>query len=458
MKHKTKLVCLCALVVGLQMDARKVQAVSNEDLEKEVQLLKSKVQELEKNTFPPEQSEEIKKVSEYVCPDGHTYSSPGKDFLCPIDGLKQTERTALIKVYLERREEVGEKISAMLEEEFKKRVNVAVSGTGIVQHITDSLNPETKKQTFAEGSVGLFFLSRPMRDTLFFMNLEAEGGRGPDSSVANFSILNNNTTHLPPTSQTDQVRLREAWLQKFSLSQRLRFVIGKIDLTNYFDRNRVANDETTEFVTGSLVNHPLLGNPPNGPGAALFFDSRRGIAGGIGIQSPDGSGVNVGEDPYLIGEMDLRFRLFASQVGNFRFWGARNGRTSGENRNDYSLGISADQELGSKAIIFARWGESFRREQARDPYAWSTGIRLQNLIPQRRRDKLGIAYSYLLTPTGPDRSGKPERIGEFYYSIFFSEHLSVSPLFQFVFDTAGSATASPQSNVLVLGLRTQIDF
>ena len=437
-----------------QMSVTGVGAVSDE----EFQALKRKVEDLEKITFPPEKSDEIKKVTEYVCPSGHAYSVLPKDGICPSDGLKVKDRSALIKVKLNRREEIGEKISGMMEEEFKKRVNVAVSGTGIFQHIADSLEPATKKQSFAQGSVDVYLLSRPMKNSVFFIDLESQGGQGPDTSLFNNSVLNNDGTSLPQAVQQDETRLREAWIQKNWLAQQVQFVAGKIDLTNYFDRNRTANDETSQFITGTLVNNPVVGNPPNGPGAVFSYDSRRSVSVSIGIQSPNGSGVNVTEQPYFIAEMDARFRVLFGWLGNYRFWGSRNGRTVGENIDDYSLGISADQEIGSHAIVFGRIGRSFKKEPIRDPHAWSTGVMLHNFLTARRRDRIGIGYSHYVTAEGAGLSAETESVGEAYYSVYLTEHLSLSPIGQFVFHSAGTATGAPQSNVLILGLRTQVYF
>lgn len=438
----------------MQFGINMAQAVTDE----EFQTLKNKVQELEKYSFPPEKAEEIKKITEYVCPQGHTYPLPPKDLICPEDRLTVKERFALIKVKLDRREAVGDKISGMLDEEFQKRVNVAMSGTGIAQHITDSIETTTKKQTFAQGSIDVYLLSRPLINTLFFIDIESQGGQGPDSSIPNQSVLNNDTTSLPGVGQTDQVRLREAWLQKTVMSQKIQFIIGKIDLTNYFDRNRVANDETSQFITGGLVNNLVLGNAPNGPGMALLYDSHKGFGLSVGAQSATGNGINSTEEPFSISEIVLRFRLLQGHLGNARFWVTRNGRTVGENRDDYSIGTSIDQELGSKAILFGRVGRSIKKEQARDPHFWSAGMMLHNFIGGRRRDKFGLAYSHFLTPVGAGLTAETESIGECYYSIFLSDHLNLSPISQYIFHSAGSSEGAAQSNILILGLRTQITF
>ena len=55
------------------------------------------------------------------------------------------------------------------------------------------------------------------------------------------------------------MNLREAWLRTELFSQKLALTAGRLDLTNYFDRNAAANDETTQFISDALVNNPMLG-------------------------------------------------------------------------------------------------------------------------------------------------------------------------------------------------------
>ena len=71
---------------------------------------------------------------------------------------------------------------------------------------------------------------------------------------------------------------------------------------------------------------------------------------------------------------------------------------------------------------------------------------------------MGVGYSHYLTATGTNLSGETEKAAEAYYSVYLTDHFSISPIGQYVFHSAGTATGSPQSNVLILGLRTQVYF
>ena len=79
------------------------------------------------------------------------------------------------------------------------------------------------------------------------------------------------------------MNVREAWLRTELFSQKLAISAGRLDLTNYFDRNAVANDETTQFISDALVNNPTLGLATNGSGVVGVFDPKNGFAFKAGL-------------------------------------------------------------------------------------------------------------------------------------------------------------------------------
>ncbi|MFQ5934058.1 MAG: carbohydrate porin, partial [Dehalococcoidia bacterium] len=50
------------------------------------------------------------------------------------------------------------------------------------------------------------------------------------------------------------LEVTEAWYEHRLWGERAILTAGKVDLTNYFDANDVANDETTQFLSSGLVN------------------------------------------------------------------------------------------------------------------------------------------------------------------------------------------------------------
>ena len=90
------------------------------------------------------------------------------------------------------------------------------------------------------------------------------GGRCPDGSVPDerrtfralsFSRRESLADKIEAAiaeAETKRVRVRELWLQLHLLKSRLNAVVGHIDLTSFFDRNAVANDETTKFLNTAM--------------------------------------------------------------------------------------------------------------------------------------------------------------------------------------------------------------
>ena len=91
------------------------------------------------------------------------------------------------------------------------------------------------------------------------------------------------------------MNLREAWLRTELFGQRLALVAGRLDLTNYFDHNAAANDETTQFLADALVNNPALGLASNGTGFAAVFDPKNGFNVKFGFQqsNPDATTCRI---------------------------------------------------------------------------------------------------------------------------------------------------------------------
>ena len=75
----------------------------------------------------------------------------------------------------------------------------------------------------------------------------------------------------------NELNLREAWLRTEFFGSGSALTAGRLDLTNYFDRNAAANDETTQFISDALVNNQMLGLAVNGTGVVADYDPKNGV-------------------------------------------------------------------------------------------------------------------------------------------------------------------------------------
>lgn len=414
-------------------------------LKERVQKLEGKLEELRGQAMLLERVEEIKQVTEYICPQGHLYDQPRQGGHCPIDGLVLKERRVLRKMKFARPESLSENIEAVVGEQMDKRLFFSTSVTAVGQHTLGS----RRDKLLATASADLFFFARPLLNTTLFIDLEAIGGEGPDAVVSSVSGLNEDVSRGSSQDQdgVDRLGVREAWVRGSFLQDRLSVIAGKIDLLNYFDANAVANDETTQFLTSAFVNSALLGSPlggvlpPNSPGGALFWHSPQGWYWGAGLQSRRNSGSTLTRRPFSIVEGGYRGPLLLSRPGSYRLWAGAPGPLS---ITTLVYGLSLDQELNPAMSLFARYGHG-----AGPDYAWSVGMEWRAPFAARPRDRLALAF-------GRHRiaSRAAESVGEIYYSFFLTDHLRVSPHVQLLFER-------PQAGrdvLTVFGTRTQIDF
>jgi carbohydrate-selective porin OprB len=265
-------------------------------------------------------------------------------------------------------------------------------------------------------------------------------------SVGSFSGLNDDAGSLQADDGVDRVSMREAWLQTFLLQERLRLVSGKIDLTNYFDSNTVANDETTQFITSAFVNNPTMEQPDNGPGFVAFFDTRRAFTFGFGLQSIDNSGTNITDDIYAIAEIGYRSHFFFNQEGNYRLWG----KTKGGMEDNNGFGVSIDQNLSTRLTAFGRYGAN-ESDGASVESAWSAGLRLRSPFFTRVNDEVAFAFGMLDLVGGNNK----ESALEVYYKFQVNDRFAVTPNFQAIFDPGGMGSNDTAG---VIGIRTQVEF
>jgi len=415
-------------------------------LEAEVGSLKHQLDDVRRKSSLLSMSEEVKQTREYVCARGHIHDEVPVGGKCPIDGTPVKERVTYRKVKLARQESIAEKIAATLEEDAKKRVLVGASATGVLQQVGRSGVAGSTQRLFSEGSVDLYFVSRPAAFSTLFINLEGVGGQGPDKMLGSLSGLNDDAgRHSDPA---DKVMVREAWIRSDFWKRQAWAVAGKVDLSNYFDANRVANDETTQFLTSVFVNNPLLENPANGPGAALFLDPGRAFYAGVGVQSGTSAADVRYKDVYTIAEAGARLHWLYNREGTYRLWVRRHGQAGNFGR---AAGLSIDQRLLPRWLGFARFGLT-DRGQADRATAWSAGLAF--VAPwERVNDQLGVGFSRL-----ERRAVGRENAVETFYRLFLTDHLAVTPNVQALFGTARAGNQALADPTWVFGVRMQTTF
>ncbi len=258
---------------------------------------------------------------------------------------------------------------------------------------------------------------------------------------------------------TRQFQISELlWSQGF-FSDRVIFSIGKIDQTVWIDANRVANDETIQFISTPLVNNPAIPFPENGLGFNLnaaptpWLWLSLGVSDGIGDQA--GTGFNTLREGqlFIAGEASFEPKLDqwfdGDAQGNYRFigWTAR---PDGAEAYGSGVAVSFDQAIGHGLVPFFRYGYAERAASDLRHFV-SAGIGLEQ--PLGRADDLvavGVAWA---DPYDPDL--RQETLLEAFYRLQLTDTIAVTPDLQIIFRPGAS---NGLDVVALFGLRVQATF
>ncbi len=239
------------------------------------------------------------------------------------------------------------------------------------------------------GSLDLYAHTSFGPSTLLFFAFEAGGGEGLDGLLPLTTPINGDAAPTPSGSGYEELALNEAWAEFTALDEAVILTAGKLDLTNYFDLNLVANDETAQFLSGAFVNSAALLVPPAGPGvrARTVLFRRFSVQGGF--TSSDSTGGTRFQDGFAIGAAGMRLFPDSDYDGNLRGYVYAPAHVGGAT----GWGLSMDQEIAAAVTVFGRYG---RNQEALVTTggvqrAWSAGAEWSRQS-RNRRFAVGAAY------------------------------------------------------------------
>jgi hypothetical protein len=423
-------------------------ATESPDLER----LLERLEALEERLDRLDRATVIKKKVEYVCPGGEILTEPPPEGRCP-DATKPQVRETMTTESVLRRQSIAEQIEGALHDAEGKKVAIGGSARGILQQVTNGQRGQN--DLFPSGAFDLTLLSQPMANTTFFVDIEAIAGPGPDRRLGTLGRLNADVETLGLGGlgiggQDQRLAIREAWLGFRLFQDRLDVFGGKIDPTNYFDRNMFANDETSQFLAATLVNNPMFKQPPNGPGLVTRWDAGRDLGFNLGVMGSREFEEAVFDGPFVAGEIDYHSTRLLD--GNYRLW-ARLGRVPDDlQRQTWGMGVSIDQLLTQQLGLFLRAGFSQSDGIPQLSSAASGGLQFRAPWLSRPRDRIGAGYSYQWEPIGS------EQLAEFYYNFFLTERLSLIANLQWLISGPNQVTGGFNNNVVIPGLRAVVGF
>ncbi len=327
----------------------------------------------------------------------------------------------------------------------------------------------------------------------------AEGGfgNGLDEAEKTGTLFGTNENAIGHRS----VDLLELWYQQELFDGKLTIKIGKMDISGgfeangcpvAFDCNCFANDETSQFMNGALVNNPTIPFPDYGLGIAIFYNPvdwfycSAGIADAQADYRETGFNTAFHDESYFfyifefgfVPKFDIlssknckgayRFGIWYDPQPKEKYFNDLGGRLAAKYRtDDVGFYISFDQMIYREnnedeqgLAVFCRYG--FAPGDVNEiEHFWSIGGQYKGLIKGRDEDVLGlgIAQGLISNELGYYRGEHPERetVVELYYNIKVAEWINVSPDIQYIFNPGGRGEDSG-SDCLLLGIRVQMTF
>ncbi len=258
-----------------------------------------------------------------------------------------------------------------------------------------------------------------------------------------------------PMLQPDPVIVNEVyWRHEFE-DGRTILALGKLDLSSFFDTNRVANRGFTAFLAGALENNPSIPFPAFG-GFGGVLRTRLGEQAFLMVGMADSS-MNTPVAPWETVDNDSWYQVFELGLvlepedlgkGNYRLipWHSRLFGNDG-----WGLAVSLDQELGRESLVgFFRAGVGDDEITPIETFV-SGGLGIQGLF-DRPQDLLGLGASW--SEPSPAVGTRSEKILEAFYRIQLSPTLQLSPDIQVLLDP----TNGTEDTVVLLNVRLNLLF
>jgi hypothetical protein len=253
--------------------------------------------------------------------------------------------------------------------------------------------------------------------------------------------------------------LLTAWYKHtFSFGQEhlLGITGGIIDATDYLDENRYANDEYTQFMNEALVNGPNAFLPSFDFGGAMEWE--------IGPFAAKGVVMQVGEN-----DEGRSYHFYGVQVGYTIETPIGKGTyriiadaTSDDFNDPDGVGteplrgiiLSFDQELGEILGAWVRFGTSDDTALINFRDLYSGGIDINGKLWGREQDNIGIGYAYL---SGGNMDINRTQVAEGYIRFGLSEILALTLDVQYLDDTYKEG-AGEDVDGWITGVRVTAEF
>jgi hypothetical protein len=242
----------------------------------------------------------------------------------------------------------------------------------------------------------------------------------------------------------------------------LRFAVGQLDLTSYFDRNSFAKDGASQFFNPVFQTNPALASTgiSSKPGLLVNWSVTDSIDAKAAVFSSSDALSDFSLDAFA-GEIGVRY-------GNAIIRGTYSTARDGGNRDSFPQSFQIDRGNGEFGVLeddreeayglnaevfipelklglFGRYGRYENRDLGEGADTYVIGASFLDLFSPD--DRLGLAYGRALS-NEDEREGKQLDVLELYYDFQFLDNLRLG----------FSVQGRDDFNETVLGVRIKSEF
>ncbi len=361
-------------------------------------------------------------------------------------------------------------------------IEIRPSGTFILQG-TPNPNTPPGSGKFGVSWLGYLDFYKKLGDWgSLFLQLQEGWGDTVEPDLALFSNVNSNAFDIG-----GRITARKYRYEQYLFDNQVTVRCGKLRAYDWFDQNAVADDDDTEFLNDMFNSSEAVDWPSNfsfgeevtmAPRSVDFLELDLGhFEGNDKWQQLFKHGMYVAQATIKSARL---FKIDPEQwAGSYRFYGWLNNRdhskyvTRGQTRGageytSYGFGLSADQMVTSRLVLFGRFGWQQpdmvpARGGACVEWSWSGGVQICGAYWSRVQDHIAVAVGQNFVSKEYIDAGNPganEGHVEAYYSWKLNRCLTISPDVQLIWNPNGVSTSRQGDGepVFVYGVRTHYVF
>ncbi|MCL2389924.1 MAG: carbohydrate porin, partial [Endomicrobia bacterium] len=331
-----------------------------------------------------------------------------------------------------------------------------IGGTIILQGVNKANDGSDKGRIDGSYYLDLSFRKEFSNGGIAYVRIEGYNGEGLNNKLEVFSDLNYN-------AYQDFFNVSHLWYEQSLLDKKFTFTFGKLRARDYFDENEIANDDTCQFLAAMFINNTTILFPDNQLGIRAKYSPAEFLDITYAYVNQDDDFDNI--DANGFNAVQATYKLPGDKLsGNYRlmYWSSNSNKIGDE--DIYGFALSFDQSVSENLSLFARYGyknpKAYTDENPLEN-SWSLGVQVKGKLWNRENDAFGWALGQnIASKEWADAKGfknDSETQTELYYKLSVSDHIAISPVFQYVSKPMGG-NASADNDLFTFGIRTQINF